>query len=72
MAKGERIGTSRYAECLGAKKQRRNCAFPGSPGGARVTAALQAGAGCLSLVLVPQLKDPANPPAVGQPGTIGY
>jgi hypothetical protein len=41
-------------------------------GSARVTAALLAGAGFLSLVLVPQLKYPANPPAVGQPGTIGY
>lgn len=39
---------------------------------ARVTAALLAGAGFLSLVLVPQLKYPANPPSVGQPETIGY
>jgi hypothetical protein len=39
---------------------------------ARVTAALLAGAGFLTLVVVPQLKYPANPPAVGQPGTIGY
>ena len=42
------------------------------PAGARVTAALLAGAGFLTLVLVPQLKYPANPPSVGQPGTIGY
>ena len=41
-------------------------------GGARVTAALLAGAGFLSLVLVPALKYPANPPSVGQPETIGY
>jgi pimeloyl-ACP methyl ester carboxylesterase len=39
---------------------------------ARVTAALLAGAGFLSLVLVPELKYPANPPSVGQPETIGY
>jgi hypothetical protein len=39
---------------------------------ARVTAALLAGAGFLSLVLVPALKYPANPPSVGQPETIGY
>src|SRR6266404_4437680 len=39
---------------------------------ARVTAALLAGAGFLSLVLVPQLKYPANPPSVSQPETIGY
>jgi len=41
-------------------------------GSARVTAALLASAGFLSLVLVPELKYPANPPAVGQPETIGY
>ncbi len=39
---------------------------------ARVTAALLAGAGFVSLVLVPELKYPANPPSVGQPETIGY
>jgi pimeloyl-ACP methyl ester carboxylesterase len=39
---------------------------------ARVTAALLAGAGFLSLVLVPELKYPASPPSVGQPETIGY
>jgi Probable cobalt transporter subunit (CbtA) len=39
---------------------------------ARGTAALLAGAGFLSLGLVPQLKYPANPPSVGQPETIGY
>src|SRR6516165_4812675 len=38
----------------------------------RVTAVLLAGAGFLSLVLVPQLKYPPNPPSVGQPETIGY
>jgi len=42
---------------------------PASP---RLTAALLAGAGFLSLVLVPQLKYPPNPPSVGQPGTIAY
>jgi hypothetical protein len=39
---------------------------------ARVTALLLAAAGFLSLVLVPQIKYPANPPSVGQPETIGY
>jgi len=39
---------------------------------ARVTAVLLAGAGFLSLVLVPWLKYPANPPSVGQPETIGF
>jgi hypothetical protein len=38
----------------------------------RVTAALLAGAGFIALVLVPELKYPANPPSVGQPETIGY
>jgi hypothetical protein len=38
----------------------------------RVTAALLAGAGFVALVLVPELKYPANPPSVGQPETIGY
>jgi predicted cobalt transporter CbtA len=42
---------------------------PASP---RLTAALLAGAGFLSLVLVPQLKYPPNPPSVGQPDTIAY
>jgi hypothetical protein len=39
---------------------------------ARGTAALLAGAGFVALVLVPALKYPPNPPAVGEPGTIGY
>jgi hypothetical protein len=39
--------------------------------GARATAALLALAGFLTIVVVPQLKYPANPPAVGDPGTIG-
>jgi hypothetical protein len=39
---------------------------------ARGTAALLAGAGFVALVLVPALKYPPNPPAVGQPETIGY
>ena len=38
----------------------------------RVTAVLLAGAGFLSLVLVPQLKYPPNPPSVGQPATIVF
>ncbi|GAA3525024.1 CbtA family protein [Amycolatopsis ultiminotia] len=38
---------------------------------ARVLALLVAGAGFLSLYLVPFLKYPANPPAIGHPGTIG-
>ncbi|MBB4684119.1 CbtA family protein [Amycolatopsis jiangsuensis] len=38
---------------------------------ARALATLIAGAGFLTLYLVPFLKYPANPPAVGHPGTIG-
>jgi hypothetical protein len=38
----------------------------------RATAALLALAGFLIIVVVPQLKYPANPPAVGDPGTIGH
>jgi hypothetical protein len=37
----------------------------------RATAALLALAGFIALVLVPQIKYPANPPAVGEPATIG-
>ncbi|GBR36517.1 hypothetical protein AA11826_1544 [Komagataeibacter oboediens DSM 11826] len=37
----------------------------------RMLSMLLAGAGFLSVVLVPDLKYPANPPAVGQPETIG-
>jgi len=37
----------------------------------RATAALLAGAAFLALVIVPELKYPANPPAVGNPDTIG-
>jgi hypothetical protein len=39
--------------------------------GPRATAALLAGAGFLSVVIVPFLKYPANPPAVGNPDTLG-
>jgi hypothetical protein len=39
---------------------------------ARGTAALLAGAGFIALVLVPALKYPPSPPAVGEPATIGY
>lgn len=39
--------------------------------GARATAALVALAGFVSIELVPFLKYPATPPAVGDPGTIG-
>lgn len=39
--------------------------------GPRATAALVAGAALLSVYLVPFLKYPANPPAVGDPETIG-
>lgn len=39
--------------------------------GARSTAALLALAGFVSIVLVPDLKYPPNPPAVGNPDTIG-
>ena len=38
----------------------------------RATAALLASAGFIALILVPQLKYPANPPAVGTPETIGF
>jgi predicted cobalt transporter CbtA len=37
----------------------------------RTTAALLAGAAFVALVLIPALKYPANPPAVGNPETIG-
>ena len=37
----------------------------------RVLAALMAGLGFIAIVLVPSLKYPANPPAVGNPETIG-
>jgi predicted cobalt transporter CbtA len=40
--------------------------------GPRATAALLAGAGYLSIYLVPALKYPPNPPSVGDPETIGY
>ncbi|ARF76728.1 hypothetical protein B7C62_33915 [Kitasatospora albolonga] len=39
--------------------------------GARATAALIAGAALLTVYVVPFLKYPANPPAVGDPDTIG-
>lgn len=39
--------------------------------GARANAALLAGAGFVSVYLVPNLKYPANPPSVGDPDTIG-
>ncbi|MCX4920021.1 CbtA family protein [Streptomyces sp. NBC_00687] len=39
--------------------------------GARATSALTALAGFLTVYLVPTLKYPANPPAVGNPDTIG-
>jgi predicted cobalt transporter CbtA len=37
----------------------------------RVLAALLAGTGLITTVLVPQLKYPANPPSIGEPETIG-
>jgi hypothetical protein len=37
----------------------------------RVVAALLAGMGFVSVYLIPNLKYPANPPSVGEPGTIG-
>ncbi len=40
--------------------------------GPRAMAALLAGAGFVAVYLVPSLKYPANPPAVGEPETIGY
>ena len=41
------------------------------PHGARALAALLSGAGFLAVVLVPQLKYPANPPPIGAAETIG-
>lgn len=38
----------------------------------RLTAALLAGAGFITIALLPQLKYPANPPSVGAPETIAY
>src|SRR5215469_14054438 len=38
--------------------------------GARATASLLAVAGFVTLILVPQIKYPANPPAIGEPETI--
>jgi predicted cobalt transporter CbtA len=40
--------------------------------GPRATSAVLATAGFVSIVLVPALKYPANPPAIGEPETIGY
>jgi hypothetical protein len=40
--------------------------------GARETSALLALAGFVAVILVPFVKYPANPPSVGDPGTIGY
>lgn len=37
----------------------------------RATAALLAVAGLLALIVVPQIKYPANPPSIGEPETIG-
>jgi predicted cobalt transporter CbtA len=42
------------------------------PLGPRATSALLATAGFVAIVLVPALKYPANPPAIGEPETIGY
>jgi hypothetical protein len=39
--------------------------------GPRAVAALLAGMGFVSVYLIPNLKYPANPPSVGEPGTIG-
>lgn len=39
--------------------------------GPRVVSALLAGAGFIGIYLVPILKYPANPPAIGEPATIG-
>jgi predicted cobalt transporter CbtA len=39
--------------------------------GPRALAALLASAGFVAVVLVPQLKYPANPPSIGEPETIG-
>ena len=43
----------------------------GSAASPRATAALLAGAAFIALVVVPELKYPANPPSVGNPDTIG-
>ncbi len=39
--------------------------------GARATAALLALAGFVAIIVVPQIKYPANPPSIGNPATIG-
>jgi len=39
--------------------------------GPRGTAAVLAACGFIALILVPQIKYPANPPAIGDPATIG-
>jgi hypothetical protein len=41
------------------------------PLGPRGTAALLAGLGFVAIILVPQIKYPANPPSIGNPETIG-
>ncbi|XBS71282.1 CbtA family protein [Acerihabitans sp. KWT182] len=38
----------------------------------RMTALLLAAAGFFAVIIVPELKYPANPPSVGNPDTIGY
>lgn len=43
----------------------------GGPVAPRQLALLLAGLGFLAVVLVPQLKYPANPPSIGEPDTIG-
>jgi hypothetical protein len=42
-----------------------------APAGPKALAALIAGAGFIAVVLVPQLKYPANPPSIGHTETIG-
>ncbi|HEX5319736.1 MAG TPA: CbtA family protein [Stellaceae bacterium] len=43
----------------------------GGPASPRELALLLAGLGFVAIVLAPQLKYPANPPSIGEPGTIG-
>lgn len=62
-----------YGSALGGVFALAFAAAYGRTGGlsARATAAVLAAAGFVTLVLVPQIKYPANPPPIGDPATIG-
>jgi Probable cobalt transporter subunit (CbtA) len=67
------VGILVYASALGGIFALVFAAAYGRTGGlsARATAAIIAAAGFVTLILVPQIKYPANPPAIGDPATIG-